>query len=352
MVDGLAIEVKDLKAGYDGSIVVEADLKLDSGLVCFIGPNASGKTTLARSIAGVLKPIGGVVLIDGMDLYSIDHRSRSRIISFLPTGTPRAPLMRVYDIVAMGRSPWRGLTLSRRDLDAIRRAMELTDIEDLSDRFFNELSDGQRQRVLISMALAREPRVLILDEPTSFLDPVNRVRIFELLKRISREILVVVATHDIDLVYRYCDRVYMVKAGRVVELDSWEGVGDLYGGGEYLYIPLVNSFERRLPEGPPRIHLFGGCGSAFLYVRRVRIDKPISVGPVFYGDIDSVVLRRLGAVVYTYDPGMDLGDLKDRLVGLESIIAFRIPDRCIPSEVRVLIDELGDRVVFMDLLAV
>ena len=342
------VRARDLVAGYDNNPVVSANLDLRSGLICFIGPNASGKTTLARALAGVLKPLGGVVIVDGRDLYSLSNVDRSRVVGFLPTGSPRAPLMKVFDVVSMGRTPWRGLSLSSRDLKAILRSMDLAGVSELSDRYFNDLSDGQRQRVLIAMALAREPRVLILDEPTSFLDPINRIRIFDLLKEISKEILVIVTTHDIELASRYCDQVYSVKDGSVSKLVSWEGVGDLYGSGDLVYIPIVNSFEYRLPEGSPEIHLFGGCGSAFSYVRRNRLDMPVSVGPVFYSDLDNLALSRLGAKVYVYDGSLDLDAVSKQIFSASEAIAFKVPDECLPDAVLDLIYRNRDKVRFVD----
>jgi len=187
-----------------------------------IGPNGSGKTTLIRVIDGILEPERGRVTVDGNTIRGIKRRDIARVIAVVPQDFPMVFPFRVIEVVMMGRSPHLGMLRfeGETDLRIVEKAMKMTDTALLADRNMNGLSGGERQRVLIARALAQEPEVILLDEPTAFLDIRHQVELFDLMKVLNRErgLTVLAVTHDINLAASYCDRVMLLKGGHINRL--------------------------------------------------------------------------------------------------------------------------------------
>jgi iron complex transport system ATP-binding protein len=188
-------------------------------MAAVLGPNGTGKTTLIRLAAGSLRPQGGSVLIGGRDLASIPAAVRARDVAVVPQESRPAFDFTAREVVRMGRSPHLGLfgLESRRDIDVVDEAMRRTDVQDLSERPFLGLSGGERQRVIVARALAQEPRLLLLDEPTAFLDLRHRLLLYELLTRLNREIglTLLIASHDLDLAARFASRIVLLRSGKI-----------------------------------------------------------------------------------------------------------------------------------------
>ena len=184
-----------------------------------IGPNGSGKTTLIRVIDGILAPDKGGVSIGGKAIRGMRRRDVARLVAVVPQDSTMIFSFRALEIVLMGRSPHLGMLRfeGESDREIVRRAMEMTDTSSLADRSMDSLSGGERQRVLIARALAQEPEVVLLDEPTAFLDIKHQVEFLGLMKRLNRErgLTVIAVTHDINLAAAYCDRVMLLKEGRI-----------------------------------------------------------------------------------------------------------------------------------------
>lgn len=189
-----------------------------------IGPNGSGKTTLIRVIDGILAPQRGGVSISGSAIRGMGRREIARLVAVVPQDLPLVFPYRAIEIVMMGRSPHLGMLRfeGESDLEIVRGAMEMTDTAALADRRMDSLSGGERQRVLIARALAQEPEVILLDEPTAFLDIKHQAEFFGLMKRLNRErgLTVLAVTHDINLAAAYCDRVMLLKEGRIHTLGT------------------------------------------------------------------------------------------------------------------------------------
>lgn len=185
-----------------------------------LGPNGTGKTTLVRLASGFLAAERGRVLLGGRPVRSLSPRERARYLAVVPQETRLAFRYTAREVVSMGRAAHQGLLglEDRADRERIERAMERTAIGDLTERTFQELSGGERQRVVIARALAQEPRLLVLDEPTAFLDLRHRMAVYELLTRLNRDagITLAVVSHDINLVARFCRRLVVLHRGRVV----------------------------------------------------------------------------------------------------------------------------------------
>ncbi|GAA3377790.1 ABC transporter ATP-binding protein [Streptomyces sannanensis] len=205
----------------DRTIVDQLDLEIPDGRVTvIIGPNACGKSTLLRALGRLLRPQGGAVLLDGTELARIPSRQIARAIGLLPQ-TPVPPEgITVADLVSRGRHPhqkwWQQWT--EADEKAIGEAMERTGTAELADRPVDELSGGQRQRAWIAMALAQDTEILLLDEPTTYLDIAHQVEVLDLVRQLNRERgrTVVAVLHDLNQAARYADHLIAMKAGRIV----------------------------------------------------------------------------------------------------------------------------------------
>jgi len=216
------LAARELTLAYEDRTVVDGlDLVIPDGEVTVIvGPNACGKSTLLRALGRLLKPRGGAVLLDGTDLARIPTKKIAQTVGLLPQ-TPVAPdAITVADLVSRGRQPhqhwWQ--QWSAEDERAVGDAMERTDVTALADRLVDELSGGQRQRVWIAMALAQETGLLLLDEPTTYLDIAHQVEVLDLIRQLNHERgrTVVAVLHDLNQAARYADHLIAMKAGRVV----------------------------------------------------------------------------------------------------------------------------------------
>ena len=216
------LEAVDLALSYDGrSIIEHLDLRVPDGKVTVIvGPNACGKSTLLRGMARLMKPEAGVVQLDGRDIHGIPSRRLATWVGLLPQQPIAPDGITVGDLVARGRYPHQGWLRqwSTADEAAVAHALEVTDTIGLAERRIEELSGGQRQRVWIAMALAQEPDILLLDEPTTFLDVSHQVEILDLLHELnqSKGTTVVMVLHDLNLAARYADHIVVMSAGSIV----------------------------------------------------------------------------------------------------------------------------------------
>ncbi len=207
--------------GYGDRVVVDAlDLTVPPGrITAIVGANACGKSTVLRAMARLLPPRSGRVVLDGKDLHRTPTRQVARTLGLLPQ-SPTAPEgIAVADLVARGRHPHQGLLArwTAEDDEAVAEALELTATTALADRPVDELSGGQRQRAWIAMALAQRTDVLLLDEPTTFLDISHQVDVLDLLTDLNRRrgTTVVMVLHDLNLAARYADHLIAVEQGRV-----------------------------------------------------------------------------------------------------------------------------------------
>lgn len=224
-------DVRGLSAGYPHGrpISVGLDLTIDRGsFVAIIGPNACGKSTLLRTIARLLPALGGSVLLDGRDIRDRGAKELAREIGLLSQSAEAPDGMRVADLIARGRYPHRRAFSAWGDADeqAVRRAMERTSVQELADRPVDELSGGQRQRVWLAMALAQETDVLLLDEPTTFLDITHQLDMLDLFRAINREhgTTVIAVLHDLNQAARYADRIVAMRDGAIVSTGTPEEV--------------------------------------------------------------------------------------------------------------------------------
>jgi iron complex transport system ATP-binding protein len=196
------------------------DLSINQGeCLGFLGPNGAGKSTLLRLLAGLLTPRKGKVLFQHKPIQSYGAGERARKIAFVAQATQFAFPLTVWEIVEMGRHPHLGRfgRFSAQDREICEKSLDLCDALDFRDRFYDQLSGGEKQRVLLASALAQTPEVLMLDEPTLSLDLAHQLSLFEIIKKLHRSegLTVLVATHELNLTARYLDRVVLMKNGRI-----------------------------------------------------------------------------------------------------------------------------------------
>ena len=213
------IEVSELFFGYHRKEVLKGiSFNLAPGqLTSIIGPNGSGKSTLLKCINKILKPGHGHISLLGRRLDEIRLRDLAKYIGYVPQFETGAFPFTVFETVLMGRRPHIGWNVSKNDLKAVDDTLSHLKLDDLKHCLLDELSGGERQRVLIARALAKQPTIMLLDEPTSNLDPRHQLQLFELIMELTRKkgILMVCAIHDLHLAARYSDNIIMLRNGKV-----------------------------------------------------------------------------------------------------------------------------------------
>lgn len=216
------LSTTDLGVGYEGSVLVkQVELSLELGRICaLIGPNGAGKSTLLKTVAGHLAPIAGAVYLTGRPLDALTDRERSLALSVLLTERLRTELLTSLDVVELGRYPHTGRLgiVGEEDRAKMREAMELVGVWELRDRDFMQLSDGQRQRVLLARAICQEPRVMVLDEPASYLDIRYQIELLDILRYLAKtcDTAVLMSLHELPLAYAISDWLLCIKDGEVM----------------------------------------------------------------------------------------------------------------------------------------
>ena len=303
---------ENLTVGYGSDPVVrEITLAAEPGrILCLIGPNGAGKSTLLKTLIRQLPPLAGTVVLEGEELKTLPERELARRSAAVLTGRPAPELMLCREVVAAGRYPYTGRLglLSGEDQRIVRESMEMTQTSELADTDFTRISDGQRQRVMLARAICQQPRLLILDEPTSFLDIRHKLEFLELLRGLARQrqIAVVLSMHELDLAQKFSDMLLCLKDGRIdrsgtpEEIFRGDYVRELYGLTKGSYDAVAGTAEGEPARGEPRVFVLGGGGQGIPVYRALqRRGIPFAAGVLPENDLDLPTALALAAVVIT-----------------------------------------------------
>jgi len=275
-----ALETRDLTIGYrrraKGDILLASGLNLDlqrGKLIGLLGPNGVGKSTLIRTLAGMHPPVAGRVLIKGQDLASQTPLALARQLSLVLTATPWPRLMNGFGLVALGRNPysdWLG-RLTANDQEAVARALSAVDGDDLADKPLSQLSDGQRQKLMIARALAQEADIMLLDEPTAYLDLPRRMETMRLLKHLAQATrrAILVSTHDLDMALRTCDQFWLmtdsgIECGAPEDLALSGRLGEAFSAAGIRFDASSGTFLPAPSPGRPVNVVGAGAGAVWM----------------------------------------------------------------------------------------
>ena len=314
-------QTSQLTVGYDGKpLIRDITIGIAKGeIVTLIGPNGAGKSTILKSITRQLKAIAGTVALDGQNLGSLSYKELATRMAVVLTERMKPELMTCRDIVATGRYPYTGRLglLTKQDEEKVTQAMETVHALELSRRDFNAVSDGQRQRILLARAICQEPEIIILDEPTSYLDIRHKLELLTILRCMAKEkgITVIMSLHEIDLAQKISDKILCVKGdtigsyGTPEEVFDEEKIRQLYDITEGYFDPCFGSIELPRPRGNPEILVLSSCGNGIPVYRRLQKENtPFCAGILYTNDLDYRLARLLASEVITEKPFHEISD--------------------------------------------
>ena len=293
------LRTEDLSVGYNGRELIRGiALSLRPGeIMTLIGPNGAGKSTILKSVIRQLALVRGTVCLDGRDMAGLREGDVARRMSVVMTSHISPELMTCFDVAATGRYPYTGRLgiLTREDREKVAQCLELVHAAELADQDFSRISDGQRQRVLLARALCQEPEVLVLDEPTSFLDIRHKLELLAILKDMvrRRRLAVLMSLHELDLAQKISDQVVCVHGDKIErqgppeEIFTPDYMRQLYGGARGSYNALFGSLELEAVAGAPEVFVIGGGGAGIPVYRRLqRQGIPFAAGVLQENDLD------------------------------------------------------------------
>ena len=316
---------ENMTVGYNGkALISDICLSLAPGeIMTLIGPNGAGKSTILKSITRHLALIAGTVLIDGRDIRQMSRRDVATRLAVVLTERVHAEMMTCEELVSAGRYPYTGSfgLLTEKDKAIVRHALEQVHALDIAGQEVSSLSDGQRQRILLARAICQEPEIIVLDEPTSFLDIRHKIELLEILHSMARDqgISVVMSLHEIDLAEKISDRIVCVKGDRIAaygtprEIFSDQTIRDLYGIEKGSFNTALGSIEMEKPAGEPRCFVIGGGGFGIPFYRALQKENiPFSAGILLGNDLDRAVAEALSDRVVCAEPFCPIGEKEIR----------------------------------------
>lgn len=312
---------KDLAVGYKGEVLIrDIDINIKKGeILTLIGPNGSGKSTILKSITKHLEMIKGDTFIADASVSRMTYKELSRLVAVVLTDRLKPELMTCRDVVATGRYPYTGSLgiLSEEDEKKVTEVMKRVHTEELAEKDFTAISDGQKQRVLLARAICQEPEVIVLDEPTSFLDIKHKLELLNILREMAKEknITVIMSLHEIDLAQKISDKV-MCVSGEIIkhfgtpdEIFKTDIIRELYDITDGVYNIEFGSVELPAPKGEPDVFVISSSGNGINVFRQLQKDEiSFYAGILYTNDVDYVVARSLAAEVFSEKPFMPISD--------------------------------------------
>lgn len=299
-------KTENLAVGYNGNILIrDINITIPKGkILTLIGPNGAGKSTILKSITRHLQKIHGAVYIENQEISALNPKQMAKQVAVVLTDRIRPELMTCAEVVAMGRYPYTNMMgkMTPRDKKLVGEAMERVHALELANQEFTTLSDGQKQRIMLARAICQEPEIIVLDEPTAYLDIRHKVELLDILRTMAQEkkITVIMSLHEIDLATKISDYLICVKGERisafgspdeVLQNDSIEKLYDMENGS---YDLLFGSIELTKPAGEPKVFVIAGGGYGIPCYRALqRRAVPFATGVLFENDVDCQVARKL-----------------------------------------------------------
>ena len=306
MTRQMALQTRGLDVGYGRRCVVgNVTLDLVPGeVLCLVGPNGSGKSTLLKTIAGQIAPLGGSVLLDGRDASSFKADELARNLSVMLTGRMACEMLSCLDVVETGRIPYTNAlgTLHEADREAVKSAMQAVGAWELRDCDFMQISDGQRQRVLLARAIAQDAPVMALDEPTSYLDIRHQLELLACVRDLARTRgwTCLLSLHELALAQKVADRVACVCEGGIFAQGTPEDVLDaptvahVFDLGRAAWSATLGCVEDAPLESVAQVFVLGGAGTAAASMRALRREGAgFCAGVLPENDVDCVLAHRL-----------------------------------------------------------
>lgn len=306
------IKTSNLSVGYDHKVLLSnVELEVRPGqIVTLIGPNGAGKSTILKSLTRQLETLGGYIYLNGKDMNKMSGNEIAKSIAMVMTERIRPELLSCRDVIASGRYPYTGVfgILSKEDERKVEEAMMLLNVQELSERSFFAISDGQRQRVMLARAICQETGTLVLDEPTSFLDMRHKIDILQSIKRMAKEknLAVIMSLHELDLAYKLSDLVVCVDSDGAVlsgtpeEILLPEVMKSLYKVEEEIFDPLTGILSMPKSKGNPKVFVIGGGGSALsTFYRLQRAQIPFATGIINENDVEYNIAKSIANEVIT-----------------------------------------------------
>jgi len=312
----------DLVVGYQAGkpIINKVNLEFRPGqFTTLLGPNGAGKTTLLRTLSRHLRPLSGTIRIADTFLESLSQIELAKMMSVVLTDKIDPPFFKVSQFVALGRYPHTDFLgrLRQHDREIVTQVLQAVQADELKDRDFTTLSDGERQKVLVARALAQEPKIILLDEPTAHLDLRHRLEVMAILRNLCRErnLTVIASLHDVDIAAKVSDQVALIKDGAITasgfpeEILTGPEVARLYDFDSACFNHQLGSIELRGNGLKRKVFVVAGMGSgATLYRLLSKYGYQISTGVLHTNDLDSFVAESLGAICTCQAPANTMED--------------------------------------------
>lgn len=305
-------QTEDLAVGYNGNILIhDININLERGkILTLIGPNGAGKSTILKSITRQLQTIRGTVSIDAQEITTWSPKEMAKQVAVVLTDRIRPELMTCAEVVAMGRYPYTNLfgKLTPCDTAAVQDALERVHALDLAEQDFATLSDGQRQRIMLARAICQEPEIIVLDEPTAYLDIRHKIELLDILRDMAqnKNITVIMSLHEIDLAMKISDYLLFVKGDTIAAFGQPEmilknhTIEQLYEIQHGSYNLLFGSVELTKPCGKPRVFVVAGGGHGIGCYRTLqKRNIPFATGILFENDVDCQIAMDLSDHVVT-----------------------------------------------------
>lgn len=336
-------KTENMAVGYNGNILIrDINIEIEKGkILTLIGPNGAGKSTILKSITRQIAKIHGTVWIDKYEVSKWSLKDMAQNVAVVLTDRIHPEMMKCEEVVAMGRYPYTNIIgkLTVKDKEIVRQSLERVHAAELVSREFSTLSDGQKQRILLARAICQEPEVIVLDEPTAYLDIRHKIELLDILRDMAKEkkITVIMSLHEIDFATKISDYLICVKGDtiasfgtpeEILESDTIEKLYDISKGSYNLYF---GSVELAKPNGSPKVFVVGGGGFGIPYYRALQKRQiPFAAGILYENDIDCQVARVLSDFVVTASAfemmnEEHFGDAARLLVQCEAVIDAGTP---------------------------